>query len=85
MFIEPDRTATLDEAYEVLQAITDKSFITGIIQADTPITQEKFAKLLVDAFAIPTKQSDSQPSTIINPTTNSLGLVERVRDLLAKL
>jgi len=85
LFIEPNRTATLDEAYEILQTITDKSFITGIIDANTVITQEKLAKLLVDAFALSIESSETQPSTIINPNTNSVWLVQRVRDLLAKL
>lgn len=86
LFIQPDIQATLDEAYEIIQTITDKNFITGIINADTPITQEKLAQILVDAFAISTTPwSDTQPSTIINPTTNSLWLVQRVRDLIAKI
>gem|GEM_PF-2216133 len=62
----------MDEAYEILQTITDKSFITGIIDANTVITQEKLAKLLVDAFALSIESSETQPSTIINPNTNSV-------------
>lgn len=86
LFIQPNNQATVDEAYEIMQTITGKSFITGIISADTAITQEKLAQILVDAFAIPTiPSSDTQPSTIINPTTNSLWLVQRVRDLIAKI
>jgi hypothetical protein len=86
IFVEPDRTATLDEAYEILQTITNKNFITGIIDAQTPITQEKLAKLLVDAFALSIEPSaDPQPSTIINPSTSSLWLVQRVRNLLASI
>lgn len=86
LFLEPNRTATLDEAYEIIRVITEKNFITGIIDADTPITQEKLAKLLVDAFAVSIEQSsDTQPSTSINPSTSSLWLVQRVRDLIAKI
>jgi len=85
LFIEPNRTATLDEAYEILNSITDKSFITGIIDPDTTITQEKFAKLLVDGFGIDAQPSDIQPSTIVSPTENSVWLVQRVRNIIAKL
>lgn len=86
ILIEPDRIATVDEAYEILQTITEKNFITGIIDADTAITQEKLAKLLVDAFVLSTEQSsDPQPSSVVNPNTSSLWLVQRVRDLLAKI
>jgi len=85
-FIEPQRVATLDEAYEVLQSVTNKNFITGIIDANTPITQETRAKLLVDAFDVAIQDNtNTQPSTIINPNTSTLWLVQRVRDLLAKI
>lgn len=86
IFIEPNRTATLDEAYEILQTITNKNFITGIIQADTPITQEKLAKLLVDAFAIDIEQpTEPKQTNSISPSNNNAWLVQRVRDLLAKI
>jgi len=86
ILINPNGIATLDEAYEILQSITDKYFITGIIDANTVITQEKLAKLLVDAFDITTEQSsDNQPATTNTPNTNNLWLVQRVRDLIAKI
>jgi hypothetical protein len=83
-FIDPDAKITIDEVYEILSSITDKQFITGIIQADTPMPQDQIAQAIVDAFDIKPKPEPTF-NPIQNSTTPRLSLVQRVRHIFTQL
>jgi len=82
-FIDPDAIATLDEVYEIITAIVKNNLITGIIDANTAITQEKLAMILVDTF----NMTHNTPDILIQPSNNNSSptIVQRVFNLFAKI
>jgi hypothetical protein len=83
-FIDPDAKITIDEVYEILSTITNKQFITGIIEANTPMPQDQIAQAIVDAFDIKPKPEPTS-SPIQNPMTRKLSFIQRVRNIFTQL
>lgn len=79
LFLYPNQAITLDEVYELVTAVTEKKFITGIIQFNQQITQGEIATVLMQAFNL------RQKEILTQPTASNTTIVDRVVNLFARL
>lgn len=84
IFLDPDAMIHKDEVYEILTAISEKHFVTGIITAQSTIQQDQIAQAIVDAFAINIIDIPT-PQPIQNPNNPRISIVQRVREIIGQL
>jgi len=84
IFLDPDAIITADEVYTIIESISKKQMVTGIMTQDTPITQEKIAQILAGAFNIKPINNTTQ-STQTTPSASGISLGQRIRSLFAQL